>query len=252
MIMISMELGLDIDNDTISRLVFLLYVDPNPIMPVWVSGSGVRRLNFSIHQFIHSIHLQEMSWLLRRWLKPEENTPPPPPAPSIPPSASTPAPTTTNTPAPSPTTTDNTTVPKNVKLLLTGLLLFSLSTLATRRTLLRKHTAGIPPFYTSNPHHNPRVNGALDAFEALNLATVNTVSAAMIAGGGALCVLDVDSVEGARAKFRRRRFADEGNGTPPTKEEEEQFERDVEAWLANVLDSKDVREVRRRVESARK
>lgn len=111
-------------------------------------------------------------------------------------------------------------------------------------------------------YHNVKPNGALDAFEALNLATINTFSAAMILAGGTLCALDINSVEDARRRLRRRmgyaEYNNDGVGNddktkmvPPTKEEEEQFERDMETWLANVLGKKDMEEVRRKVEVAK-
>ncbi|OKL62779.1 hypothetical protein UA08_01859 [Talaromyces atroroseus] len=206
-------------------------------------------------------HKHNMSWLLRRWLNPstEEN--------------SQPVPTTTTAAAATASVGDSQTptlqqqqqtqnkpprlIPNNLKLLLGGLVFFSLSSLVTRRTLIRKHLAGVPSFYTSSVYHKPHVNGALDAFEALNLATINTFAAAMILAGGTLCVLDIDSVDAARARLRKRLGYSSslegggGAGVPPTKEEEEQFERDMEAWLENVLGKKDLKEVRRRVEAAK-
>lgn len=73
----------------------------------------------------------------------------------------------------------------------------------------------------------------------------------MIVAGGTLCALGIDSVEGARARVRAKLgYTDEGM-VPPTKEEEEQFEKDIEEWLANVLDKKDLKEVKRKVEEAK-
>lgn len=40
-------------------------------------------------------------------------------------------------------------------------------------------------------------------------------------------------------------------GVRPSKEEEEQFERDMEEWLGSVFEKKDLGEVRRKVEEAR-
>jgi hypothetical protein len=201
-----------------------------------------------------------MSWLLRRWLNPSpEEKPTPilatPNLPPTPPTATAPSP----QPSPQPQTQpqqppqNNRLIPNNLKLLLGGVLFFSLSSLITRRTLIRKHLAAVPPFYTSSVYHKLKVNGALDAFEALNIATVNTFSAAMVLAGGTLCVLDIDSVDDARARIRRRLGIEDadGQGTAPSKEEEEQFERDMEAWLANVLGKEDIREVRRKVEAAK-
>lgn len=66
-------------------------------------------------------------------------------------------------------------------------------------------------------------------------------------------MLDIDSVEAARKRYREK-MGLEGSlkkGVRPSKEEEEQFERDMEEWLGSVFEKKDLGEVRRRVEEAR-
>ncbi|RAO72950.1 uncharacterized protein BHQ10_008962 [Talaromyces amestolkiae] len=197
-----------------------------------------------------------MSWLLKRWLLPE----------GAPSSSSPTAPTTDNntTPQqppsqqatvanPTPTPKEPPLIPNNAKLLLSGLIFFSFSALITRRALLRKHLATVPPFYTTSMFHKPSISGGQDAFEALNIATINTVSIAMILAGATFCVMDIDSVETARKRYREK-MGLEGSlkpGTKPSKEEEEQFERDMEEWLGSVFEKKDLGEVRRRVEEAR-
>uniref|UniRef100_A0A093VBY5 Altered inheritance of mitochondria protein 11 n=1 Tax=Talaromyces marneffei PM1 TaxID=1077442 RepID=A0A093VBY5_TALMA len=199
-----------------------------------------------------------MSWLLKRWLLPPEEKP----------SSQSPTPTidnnnntttqqlqqtnTTATTAPAPPK-EPPLIPNNAKLLISGLLFFSLSALITRRALSRKHLSTVPPFYTSSPFHKPSISGGQDAFEALNIATINTVSIAMIAAGATFCVMDIDSVETARKRYREK-MGLEGSlkkGVMPSKEEEEQFERDMEEWLGTVFEKKDLGEVRRRVEEAR-
>lgn len=197
-----------------------------------------------------------MSWLLKRWLFPEGT-----PSPSTttlatdnnnttqqPPSQQHQLqPPTNNTPKEPPL------IPNNAKLLISGLIFFSLSALITRRALLRKHLATVPPFYTTSMWHKPSISGGQDAFEALNIATINTVSIAMILAGGTFCVLDIDSVEAARKRYREK-MGLEGSlkpGTKPSKEEEEQFERDMEEWLGSVFEKKDLGEVKRRIDEAR-
>lgn len=198
-----------------------------------------------------------MSWLLKRWLFPEGK-------PSSSPSTTTPTTDNNNTPQqpplkqqqpPSTTITpkEPPLIPNNAKLLLSGLIFFSLSALITRRALLRKHLSTVPPFYTTSMWHKPSISGGQDAFEALNIATINTVSIAMILAGGTFCVLDIDSVEAARKRYREK-MGLEGSlkpGTKPSKEEEEQFERDMEEWLGSVFEKKDLGEVRRRIDEAR-
>lgn len=101
--------------------------------------------------------------------------------------------------------------------------------------------------------HKPSLSGGQDAFEALNIATINTMSIAMIAAGATFCLLDIDSVESARKRYREK-MGLEGSlkpGAKSSKEEEEQFERDMEEWLGSVFEKKDLGEVRRKLEEAR-
>lgn len=78
-------------------------------------------------------------------------------------------------------------------------------------------------------YHRPPVNGAGDAFEALSLATLNVCSFAMMATGGVLYALDINSVEDMR------RYVKKGMGTGTVRDEE--VEREVE-WVAKVLGEK--------------
>lgn len=201
-----------------------------------------------------------MSWILKKWLFPAEEKPSRPAVPTTIDNTTTPT-TQQQQQLQQPPTTDTTTttpktpplIPNNAKILLSGLLFFSLSALITRRALLRKHLATVPPFYTTSMFHKPSIGGGQDAFEALNIATINTVSIAMILAGGTFCVMGIDSVETARKRYREN-MGLEGSlkkGVRPSKEEEEQFERDMEEWLGSVFEKKDLGEVRRKVEEAR-
>lgn len=199
-----------------------------------------------------------MSWLLKRWLFPEGTSSPPTTTIAAPDNNNTTTPTQQlqqQAPTLNPTTTpkEPPLIPNNAKLLLSGLIFFSLSALITRRALIRKHLSTVPPFYTTSMFHKPSISGGQDAFEALNIATINTVSIAMVLAGATFCVMDIDSVETARKRYREK-MGLEGSlkpGTKPSKEEEEQFERDMEEWLGSVFEKKDLGEVRRRVEEAR-
>lgn len=54
-------------------------------------------------------------------------------------------------------------------------------------------------------YHRPPVNGAGDAFEALSLATLNVCSFAMMATGGVLYALDINSVEDMRRYVKKEK-----------------------------------------------
>ncbi|PIG87616.1 hypothetical protein AARAC_007219 [Aspergillus arachidicola] len=105
------------------------------------------------------------------------------------------------------------------KLLLGGLTFFAFSLWSTRRALNRRYLASVPPFYTSSLYHKPDVSGGAEAFEALNLATLNVLSLGMAGDWG----------------FVRRGFY--GDGGDVTKVDKE-LEDEVEAWVGSVLGEK--------------
>lgn len=65
-----------------------------------------------------------------------------------------------------------------------GVGFFALSTAITRRSIVRRYKASIPKFYQQSNRPNIEVNGAMEAFEALNIATVNVFSVGMMVSGG--------------------------------------------------------------------
>ena len=76
----------------------------------------------------------------------------------------------------------------------------------------------------------------MEAVEALNVATVNVLSLAMLATGGALWYFDISSVEDARNKVRG------GLGIDGTGRTEAEAEEDFEEWLATVLSRKEAKQ----------
>ncbi|KAJ5594379.1 uncharacterized protein N7459_000587 [Penicillium hispanicum] len=119
----------------------------------------------------------------------------------------------------------------NLKLLLGGMAFFTLSLLVTRRANQKKRIACIPPFYTGSIYFQPKVNGAGEALEALNLATINVLSFGMMATGAVMCALDVNGIEDAR---RVMRTAIEGS-TDGTGKSDEVLEQEVTEWVTSVL-----------------
>ncbi|KAF7594815.1 hypothetical protein BBP40_008144 [Aspergillus hancockii] len=120
------------------------------------------------------------------------------------------------------------------KLLLGGLTFFAFSLWTTRRALNRRYLASVPPFYTSSLYHKPDVSGGAEAFEALNLATLNVLSLGMAATGGVMCALNVNGIDDMRNFVRKGFYSDEGDVTGADKE----LEAEVEAWVGNVLGEK--------------
>ena len=108
---------------------------------------------------------------------------------------------------------------------------FALSAFITRRSLVRRYKITTPNFY--HPSNHPmEVNGALEAFEALNIATVNVLSVSMMLTSGALWAFDISSIEDIRRSVRKR-FGMNLNQTNQGVEE------DLEEWFATVLERKD-------------
>lgn len=118
-----------------------------------------------------------------------------------------------------------------------GLAFFAFSLLITRRSFARRRLASNPAFYTNAPAHHEqqaaKVNGAIEAFEALNIATVNVLSVAMMTAGGAMWYLDINSMADARKMIRG------GLGVDGTGRTEQQAEEDFEEWMATTLARKE-------------
>ncbi|KAI9858290.1 MAG: hypothetical protein M1813_007565 [Trichoglossum hirsutum] len=129
---------------------------------------------------------------------------------------------------------------RQLGLFLAGAGFFALSTYITRRALVRRYKASLPAFYQPNYRPNT-VNGAMESFEALNIATINVTSFAMMATGGVLYAFDISSLADLRRKVRGGMGIDDGTGRSE-KDAEEEFEE----WLAGVLARKSEKESRER------
>ncbi|KAF9892789.1 hypothetical protein FE257_000378 [Aspergillus nanangensis] len=120
------------------------------------------------------------------------------------------------------------------KLLFGGLAFFTFSLFITRRALTRRLKQSIPPFYTSSVYHRPDVSGGAEAFEALNLATLNVLSFGMMSTGAVLYGFNIDSIDDMR-EYVRRGF--EGDGGDLSKADV-QLEEEIEQWVGSVLGKK--------------
>lgn len=142
---------------------------------------------------------------------------------------------------PPPPPTEAARLGKQLTLLFGGSAFLALSIAVTRRSVHKRRIGMIPAFYHPNtrPPAVP-VNGAIDAIEALNLATLNTVAFAMLLVGGGMFALDVCSVGELRVKARAS-----GDWSETQRAAEEEFEE----WVVGVLARKEMKEeVKRRVE----
>lgn len=116
-----------------------------------------------------------------------------------------------------------------LKLLLGGIAFSALSIWITRRASIKKRLGSIPPYYSSSIYHQPQVNGAMEAFEALNLATINVFSFGIMTTGAVMYALDVNGLEDMR---RIMRGGLEGAAAGKSDEE---LEREVTEWVTSVM-----------------
>lgn len=80
----------------------------------------------------------------------------------------------------------------------------------------------------------------MEAFEALNIATINVASIAMVVAGGSLWAFDINSMEDMRRKIRG------GLGVDGSGRSEKDAEEEFEEWIASVLARKEDKEKRRK------
>ena len=119
-----------------------------------------------------------------------------------------------------------------------GAAFFAFSTLITRRSLARRYRTSIPAFYQPSNRPHGQANGAMEGFEALNIATINVTSFAMMATGGLLWAFDISSLADMRMKVRG------AMGVPDRPDQD--ADEEMEEWLATVLARKDEKERRKR------
>ena len=122
---------------------------------------------------------------------------------------------------------------KQLGLFLGGASFFFLSSLITRRSLVRRYKATVPKFYQPSNRPAADVNGAMEAFDALTVATANVLSVSMMVAGGALWAFDISSLEDMRGKIRG------GLGIDGSEGRESRAEQEMEEWLATVLARKE-------------
>ena len=142
-------------------------------------------------------------------------------------------------PPPAPPKNDLQRLLKQSVLPLTGSLFLLLSIRLSQRTIRKKTIRA--PYYT--PNNSPSLitgSPALDAFEALQLASLSVFSAAMVLVGGAGVALDVSNVHELRERFRQSQMGGEWE------EGKRRAEEEWEEWVAGVLERKKAREAGRK------
>ncbi len=120
-----------------------------------------------------------------------------------------------------------------------GALFCAFSLVITRRAFARKRFASNLAFYNNAPAHQAdqatKVNGAVEAMEALSLATLNVLSVSMMATGGAMWYMNINSLADARRTIRG------GLGVDGSGRSEKDAEEDFEEWLATTLARKETK-----------
>ncbi|KUJ07269.1 uncharacterized protein LY89DRAFT_540973, partial [Mollisia scopiformis] len=114
---------------------------------------------------------------------------------------------------------------------------FAIASVITRRSLVRRYKQSIPKFFQPSNRLNYEVNGAMEALEALNLATINVISVGMMATGGLLWAFDISSLDDMRKKVRTNL------GVDPIRTDED-AEQEIEEWFATVLARKEFKALR--------
>lgn len=132
---------------------------------------------------------------------------------------------------------------RNKLILAAGLAFFGLSVVTTRRSLARRRIASQAAFFKDAPANNfeqaQNVSGALEAVQALQLATINVLSVTMVATGGALMYLDINSLADARRMIRG------GLGVDGKGQTEDEANEEIEEAIASILSRKDSKENRK-------
>ncbi len=126
---------------------------------------------------------------------------------------------------------------RQLSLFAAGVGFFAISSVITRRSIVRRYKATVPKFYQPSNRPNTQVNGAMEAFEALNIATVNVFSVGMMVTGGLLWAFDIASLDDMRSKIRTNL------GVDPIRTDQD-AEAEIEEWFATVLARKEFKALR--------
>ena len=130
---------------------------------------------------------------------------------------------------------------KQMTLFLAGSTFFAFSALITRRAVARRYLETVPRFYApSNCHPSENINGRLEAWKALSLATMNLASFMAMMTGGTLWAFDISSMDDLRRKVPKRPVV------KSTEADERNAEQEWEAFVAGSTATNQEKEERNR------
>ncbi|KAK6522003.1 hypothetical protein TWF281_002574 [Arthrobotrys megalospora] len=125
---------------------------------------------------------------------------------------------------------------KQLTLYFGGATFLLLSMAVARRSTRRRYLATIPKYYTPNTRATElNFNTGIDAFEALNIASLGVFSVGMMSVGAGMYLCDVVNVHEMRTLLRSK-YGMEGRKSEMDVEEE------MEEWIASVLARKERKE----------
>ena len=129
---------------------------------------------------------------------------------------------------------------KQLSLFFGGAFFLCLTSVFTRRILAYRYRSTNPLFFhQSTTPHNIAINGPIEAFQALNVATFTLGSTAMMLGGGLLWAFDISTLDELRRKVRG------GLGVDGTGRDTRRVEEEFEEWLAQTLQRRRERDEKR-------
>ncbi|KAK6502197.1 hypothetical protein TWF506_002785 [Arthrobotrys conoides] len=133
---------------------------------------------------------------------------------------------------------------KQLTLYFGGASFLLLSMAVARRSTRRRYLATVPKYYTPNTRASElNFNTGIDAFEALNIASLGVFSVGMMTVGAGMYIADVVNVDEMR-RLLRSKYGTEGRMSEMDVEEE------MEEWIASVLARKDRKEAEKAAASA--
>ncbi|KAL2065413.1 hypothetical protein VTL71DRAFT_3083 [Oculimacula yallundae] len=118
-----------------------------------------------------------------------------------------------------------------------GASFFLLSSVITRRSIVRRKAMSVPLFFHHSNYSNPNINGALEAFEALTLATMNVFSYGIMATGGFIWAFDIATIDDMKKKVRV-------DLNVKASQIDRDAEEEIEELFASVLDRKEFKALR--------
>lgn len=101
----------------------------------------------------------------------------------------------------------------------------------------------IPLFFHHSNYSNPNINGALEAFEALTIATLNVFSFGIMATGGFIWAFDIATLDDMKKKVRVD-LGVNAKRTDETEKTDEEAEKEIEEWFTTVVARKEFKALR--------